>query len=155
MNIGDNLRHLAANIFVERPGRKKSYAQWITALEISGQAIDQRAAGGKNQLAAQKLLRHISGIERWGQSRLHVFLGAPFVRDEFDGYQPGKTLSLDEQRAFFRTTRAETVVLARTLEAAQIPDTATAVHNDFGPLTVRGWLCYLEMHARLEMKKLR
>ena len=101
------------------------------------------------------MLRHIAGIERWGQSRLRVFVGAPFVRDEYDGYQPGTTLSLDEQRAFFRTTRQETIALAQTLAAAKIADTATVVHNDLGPLTARGWLCYLEMHARFEMKKLR
>ena len=155
MSIGDTLRHLTANISLEGPGKKKSYAQWSADLETSGQAIDQRAAGSKDPIAAQKLLRHISGIERWGQSRLSVLLGAPFVRDEYNGYQPEKTLSLDEQRTFFRTTRVDTVVLARALEAAKIPDSTTVVHNDFGPLTARGWLRYLEMHARLEMKKLR
>jgi hypothetical protein len=155
MSIGEALRHFGAEIIVEGPGRKKSYTQWIAALETSGQEIDRRAAAAKDPIKGQKLLRHISGLERWGQSRLRVFVGAPFVRDEYDGYQPGTTLSLDEQRAFFRTTRQETIMLAQTLAAAKMADTATVVHNDLGPLTVRGWLRYLEMHARFEMKKLR
>ena len=145
MSVGDTLRHLGAGIFVEGPAKKKSYAQWVAALDATGQAIDRQAAATGDPVKARKLLRHISGIERWGQSRLRVFLGAPFVRDEYDGYQPGATLSLDEQSAFWRATREKTIALAQTLAAAKIADAATVVHNDLGPLTARAgcatWRC--------------
>jgi len=153
MGIKDTLVHTVADIVVERPGRAKTLDQWATALEKSGQAIDQRAAAAKNPERAQAVLRHNSGIERWGQTRLRVFLGAPVVRDEYDSYQPGTDLSLDGQRAAFGETRRETIDLVRQLQQANVPDDATVMHNDFGPLTVRGWLRYLDMHATIESKK--
>jgi hypothetical protein len=104
---------------------------------------------------ASKVLRHITGIERWGQRRLQILLGEPPIADEYDGYRPGTDLTLDEQRALFRETRTATLALIDQLQAAGVGDDATAPHNDFGPLTVRGWLRYLDMHANLESKKLR
>lgn len=154
MGIKAAIQGVVVGVVVERPAAGKSYAQWIAALEKSGQTVDARAAA-KDPVAGQKLLRHITGIERWGQSRLRVFLGAPFVRDEYDGYQPGKEMSLDQQRAAFRETRAETLDLARQIEAAGIPATAKVEHNQIGPLSARGWLRYLEMHGSMEIKKLR
>ena len=121
MGLADSVRQMAAGVFLERPGRGKSLDQWSAALEKNGAAIDQRAGNGKDEVKAAKVLRHISGIERWGQSRLRVFLGAPFARDEYDGYQPGTDLTLDEQRAFWRTTRAETIALTQTTGAGQHP----------------------------------
>ncbi len=109
----------------------------------------------KNAEFAQPLLRHITGIERWGQSRLRAFLGAPLVRDEYDDYRPGKELDLDGQRSAFRETRDETIELVRQIAKANVPDSVTVAHNDFGPLSVRGWLRYLDAHASLESKKLR
>ena len=110
-----------AQKLLSRGQAEKSYTQWIAALETSGQEIDRRAAAAKDPIKGQKLLRHISGIERWGQSRLRVFLGAPFVRDEYDGYQPGTTFSLDEQRAFFRATRQETIALGADAGGGEDP----------------------------------
>lgn len=146
---------MAAGVLLERPGRAKSMDEWIAALEKNGESVDRRAGSGKNEVKAAKVLRHISGIERWGQSRLRVFLGAPFTRDEYDSYQPGTDLTLDEQRAFWRATRAETVALTRRLAHENIPADATVAHNEIGPLTVRGWLRYLDIHANLESKKIR
>ena len=157
MGIRAAIQGAAVGVILEWPAAGKSYAQWAATLEQSGRQIDARAAAAKDPVAAQKLLRHISGMERWGQNRLRVFLGAPFVRDEYDGYRPGVNLSLDQQRAAFQETRAETVDLARQLAAAAAGALATVKveHNQFGPLSARGWLRYLDMHANLESKKFR
>ena len=155
MGLTDAVRQMAAGVFLERPGRGKSLDQWSAALEKNGAAIGQRAGNGTNEVRASKVLRHICGIERWGQSRLRVFLGAPFARDEYDGFQPGTDLTLDEQRALWCTTRAETIALVHDLARGNVPADATVVHNDFGPLTARGWLRYMDIHATLESKKIR
>jgi hypothetical protein len=155
MGLKKTIMGAAAGFFIERPGRAKSIDEWKRALEVSGVAIDERATKAKDPVQASKVLRHISGIERWGQRRLRIFLGEPVIGDEYNGYRPGTDLSLDEQRAYFRQTRANTVELVEQLKAAGLGDDITAPHNDYGPLTVRGWLSYLEMHASLESKKIR
>lgn len=155
MGIAGGLKRQVVDLMVERPGRKKDYAAWIAALEASGRAIEARAAKGKYPELTAKVLRHISGIERWGQSRLRVFLGAPFVHDEYDNYRPGEGLTADEQRAFFCSTREETIRLAQQVRAAGLAGTETVLHNSFGPLTARGWLSYLESHAKREAYRIR
>jgi hypothetical protein len=155
MGLKDALVHTATDIFVERPGRTKTLDQWAATLEKSGAAIDRRAAATKDPARAQVVLRHCTGIERWGQRRLRVLLGAPLVRDEYDNYRPGTDLSLDGQRSAFGETRQETIELVRALQEARVAESATVLHNEFGPLTARGWLQYLNMHANLECKKFR
>ena len=153
MGLKNSIMQAAAGIFIERPGKARSLDEWQHALAASGEAIDQRAGAAKDPVQASIVLRHISGIERWGQRRLQVFLGAPAISDEYDGYRPGTDLTLDEQRALFRQTRSATLALVDALKAATgAPDTVT--HNDYGPLTVRGWLRYLDIHASLESKKI-
>lgn len=155
MGLKEAIMGAAAGVFIERPGHAKSYSEWKDALASSGAAIDARAVTAKDPVQASKVLRHITGIERWGQRRLRILLGEPPIADEYDGYRPGSDLSLDEQRAFFDTTRTATLILIDQLEAAGVGDDVTALHNDFGPLTSRGWLRYLDMHASLESKKFR
>jgi hypothetical protein len=82
-------------------------------------------------------------------------LGAPPIHDEYDDYQPSANLTLAEQREFFRQTRTDTLALVDQLQAAGVGDDATAPHNDYGALTARGWLRYLDIHANLESKKFR
>jgi hypothetical protein len=100
-------------------------------------------------------VRHITGIERWSQNRLRCFLGTAYARDEYDSYQPGPALDLSGQIAAFQETRQETLALARQLQEAGVPDTATVAHNDFGPLTARGWLSYMTTHASRESTKIK
>ncbi len=153
MGLKDSVLQVAAGILIERPGKAKSLDDWQAALTTSGAEIDARAAAAKDPVQASIVLRHISGIERWGQRRLQVFQGAPALADEYDGYRPGTDLSLDEQRAFFRETRAATLALVDALKSApNAPETVR--HNDYGPLTVRGWLRYLDIHASMESKKI-
>lgn len=155
MGLKEMVMGAAAGVFIERPGRAKNYDEWRQALNTSGAAIDARAAAAKDPAQASKVLRHISGIERWGQQRLQMLLGAPPIHDEYDDYRPSANLTLAEQREFFRQTRADTLALVDQLQAAGVGDAVMAPHNDVGPLTARGWLRYLDMHASLESKKMR
>lgn len=155
MRMLDGLRRTAAGLLLERPARKVSFAQFAERLEATGRAVEERAMAAKDSERTQKVLRHISGIERWGQRRLLAFLGQAVPTDEYDDYRPATTLTTAEQNAFFRTTRQQTVILARQLEQANVPDTALVPHNELGPLTARAWLYYLNMHASLESKKIK
>ena len=155
MGLQQRLRALAAAVIIERPARKTSLSELSARLESSGAEINSRAAIAADAESTRKTLRHISGIERWGQSRLRVFLGEPAIDDEYGDYRPSDDLSVDEARAFFMTTRAQTIDLVDRLDRAGVAPDARSLHNGLGPLTVRGWLRYLEMHARLESKRMR
>lgn len=144
-----------ANLIIERPAKNKSLEQWRDQLSKTGVKIEQRAAAVPDSAKARNVMRHITGIERWGQSRLRVFLGAPYVRDEYDTYRPDATLNLKEQIAAFHETRAETIELVRRLEAAGSALPAAVEHNDFGPLSARGWLAYLNSHASREITRIK
>lgn len=154
------IQNAAVGLFVERPGAKKTVQQWTTQLEDDARAIEARARSAKNQQKAQIVLRHISGIERWGQRRLSVFLGEPLLIDEYDNYQPAKDLTTEQQVAEFRKTRAQTIEIVRKIASTPTNDAASTdeskvLHNQFGPISLRGWLRYLNMHANLESKKIR
>jgi hypothetical protein len=101
------------------------------------------------------VLRHLTGIERWGQRRLQILLGAAPIQDDYDGYQPNADLDLAGQLAAFAQTRAATLKLVDQLKEAGVSDTQKADHNDYGQLSARGWLRYLDLHASLESKQIR
>jgi hypothetical protein len=159
MGIKETLFHGVAGVLIERPAKNKSYDQWIAALEQSGRAIETRAAAAKDPARGAAVMRHITGIERWSQNRLRAFLGGAPARDEYDSYQPGANLDLGGQIAAFHETRQETVELARALKdaaaAGKLSATAAVAHNDFGPLSARGWLAYIETHASRESTKIK
>lgn len=153
MAIAEWLMKPVVNLMVERPGRKVPLAAWAQKLAESGEAISTRVATVQTPQAAT-VLRHITGIERWGQRRLQVALGEPLLQDEYDGYQPA-TADLATLREEFRTTRQATVALAQKLAAAGVSDQVKIRHNQFGPISVRGWLSYLNTHATFESKRIR
>jgi hypothetical protein len=140
---------LAAQLFFERPAWRRGYAQMIARLEESGQKLSARAARASDSQLSRRQIRHIIGIERWGQRRLGTFLGEPPTLDEYDDYRPPAEQSWAEYQEALRQTRAETVALARQLQAAQVDDLKVA-HNDFGDLSALGWLQYLLGHADRE-----
>ena len=144
-----------AALVLERPARKKTFAELITKLEQSGQAIATQAETAADTPANRELLRHISGIERWGQRRLRVFLGKAFIQDDYDSYQPAASLTLAQQREFFQKTRQATVDLTRQLATAKLSETVTVRHNFVGPMSARAWLLYLASHANREAKQIK
>ncbi|MBL8162574.1 MAG: DinB family protein [Anaerolineae bacterium] len=102
----------------------------------------------------RRILSHIVGIERWGQRRLSVFLGEPFVDEEYNIHRPPREASWSELRAQFHETRAQTLVLIDRIAAAD-PRDQRVLHNQWGLLSARGWLNYLNVHARGESLKMR
>lgn len=154
MALKERAWRLVGHVALERPGKRKDYEEWAQALQVSGQKIQSKLAMLPASAENRRILRHIIGIERWGQSRLRVLLGYPLVIDEYDGYRPPRDMPWEELRDEFAATRGETIDLARRL--AWSPVTFDTVpHNDVGPLTARGWLAYLDGHAKRESRKLK
>lgn len=148
------LRESITNGFLERPLRRLNAHQIAERLELSGRTLERTFAAAKDTPHNRALLSHITGIERWGQSRLRTVLGAPLVMDEYDSYRPPQQASWPELQEAFHSTRQETVALAGQMDAA-LAAGAKAPHNQFGPLSVRSWLRYLDVHATMEAKKLK
>ena len=155
MAIRDILFSVLREFLVERPARKASINELADKLSVSGQALSIRFGGIANRDANREALRHIIGLERWGQRRLRVFLGEPFVRDEYDGYRPSENFSWNDLREDFSQARAETVTLAEQLMQKNVMSNVTVLHNDFGPLTAKGWLKYMLDHAIRESMRIK
>ena len=155
MSLREQIFNTIAKLFFERPNLKKSLQQISQEMEATGKTIDENAGSTPKTEQAQKTLRHISGIERWAQRRMRVFLGEEFNNEEYDDYRPSTDLSLDEQREFFRNVRQDTITLIQEFIDADISLTERVKHNDLGPFTVRGWLGYINTHANIEARPLR
>ena len=149
----DKLFSTGGWIALELPARRKTLPDLADQLQTSGVAIEIKLETRANNENNRRLLNHIIGIERWGQSRLRVALGAPFVADEYNGYRPARETGWAELRRMFGETRAQTLEIAQELAAAGLDD-ARVLHNQWGELSPRAWLRYLNMHANMESDKL-
>lgn len=149
MGIRQNIDHLIGKLMHEFPVRNASFQDLIGKLEHSKTVIMDRAQKAGDSEQNRRVLSHIIGIERWGQSRLRVFLGEPLVMDEYNGYRPSRETSWPTLLQGFADTRAETIRLAQQL-ATQQPVVATVPHNQFGETSVKGWLQCLLFHASRE-----
>ena len=130
--------------------RGKGYDELIAHLEAGPRVLAVQVARASNSDLNRRQLRHITGIERWGQRRLSILLGEPPIEDEYDGYQPDEALKLPDLWDAFVATRRETIAIARALQSQGVPIRATAPHNDAGDLSVGAWLVYLRQHAARE-----
>ena len=74
--------------------------------------------------------------------------------DEYDDYRPPREAPWPALQDAFSETRQQTVALVQRLGQAQVTNIKVP-HNQFGPLSVRSWLRYLDLHANLEAKKLK
>lgn len=149
MSAREILTGLMVGLLIERPAKKKTLAEFATQFEQSGAALSRRIEKATPKPIHRRQIRHVVGIERWGQRRLRVALGEPPIHDEYDTYQPPEDASWETLVDAFRDTRQTTVELVRTL-ATQPIDDVRIKHNDLGPLSVRGWLGYLKSHATRE-----
>lgn len=148
-------RDFFVTLFIKRPARKLTYADLIARLEAGDERIRRRAARATPSADNSGALRHITGIERWGQRRLRAILGEPPITDEYDGYQPDPTTDWPALRDEWAATRRETIALTRQIAAAGINDGSKAAHNSLGDLTAREWLLYLSSHASREAFRIR
>ncbi len=156
MRLVDRALHIGGKLFIEMPAARKSFTDLQQDLALGRSVILERATKAGDTDYHRQVLNHIIGIERWGQSRLKVFLGEPFIRDEYDGYRPSRDTSYTELQRQFDETRQTTLHLMAQLTTAPVDPSMRSMHNMFGPLTPRGWLYYLYFHANAEsMRRLR
>lgn len=142
-------------LLFERSANKRTLDELADNFVEGGKGIRERISQKPDSKHNRDKLNHIIGIERWGQSRLKVALGETFIRDEHDGYCPPATASWHELKAAFDETRDNTVTIARQLAKANITPKTTVHHNDFGDMSVHGWLQYLNFHANQESKSIK
>ena len=152
MSIVQKLIGMFRRPMAERHAKDKSIEELIAGLEVSGRELDARMTGKPDTPANRDAIAHWVGIERWGQRRLRVPLGEPFVEDGHHPYRPDEEEGVDALRRAFAETRAETVELARRMQGADVDRSTTVRHNDLGELTVAGWLAYLVQHPEQESR---
>lgn len=133
----------------------KSLTATLRDAEQGGQTIMANLANKADTPQNRQQLRHIIGIERWGQRRLQTMLDAPPIQDEYDSYQPAESLDLAALRDAFKSTRAETLALARAIEQKGVAQTAKANHNMMGDISLNTWLRYLISHANFESRSVK
>ena len=135
--------------------RNKSLTELVAAAEKSGNTITTHLADKSDTPYNRQQLRHLIGIERWGQRRLQTLLGAAPLRDEYDGYQPAENLDFATLRTEFTQTRQATLDLLRTIQQKGVDATGRAYHNGMGDVPVTIWTRYLTMHAEMESKRIK
>lgn len=152
MRIIQGLIGLVRRPMAERHARGKAITELADELEVSGRELGQRMDGRPDTPGNREAVAHWVGIERWGQRRLRVALGEPFVQDTYHPYRPDVDADFEALRTAFAETRAETVALARQLGERGIDPAMIVRHNDLGHLSVGGWLAYLIQHPEQESR---
>lgn len=142
------------NLFFDRLVRGQSLDQIADSMAASGHKLEVLFGATDDSDHNRRMINHIVGIERWGSQRLRTALGELLVIDEYDGYRPPRDATLSELQADFVATRHDTTALARDLGAAGV-GAVKLPHNQWGNLSVRGWLSYLNFHASREAEKLK
>lgn len=125
------------------------------ALVRTGEVVTATLAAARDTAGNREAVNHFVGIERWGQSRVRVALGAPFVLDRYHGYRLPDDASLPALVRAFRDCRAATLALVREVADAGVDPAMTITHNDIGDLTVIEWFVYLSDHSKRELIRIR
>lgn len=149
MSLLNGIRKTITGLFIEMPARMSGFDRLILNLEKTGRGIEKRIVAAGDRPNNREALAHIVGMERWGQQRLRVALGEPLVIDEYDGYMP-ENETWPELQQSFRATRQVTVSLSKSLRMARVDPGMRIKHNQFGEMSLLGWLYYLNLHANLE-----
>ena len=61
------IKSIATNLFIERPAQKLSLNQFAEKLDLEGGKLARSFAAAEDSDGNRATLRHITGIERWGQ----------------------------------------------------------------------------------------
>lgn len=144
-----------AQLVIERPARKLTIHELIAQLEQSAGQMAERYESSTDTPDNRRLICHMIGIERWGQRRLRVALGEPFLIEEYDHYLPSPERTWEELLTDWHSIRQATITLARELAQANIPADFKINHNHLGSLSIKGWLRYLDVHASSEGKHIK
>lgn len=148
------LTRIMRGVMFERPARKNQYEDYARLLSEKGKLVEERIALARGIEKQHRVLTHLIGIEKWAQRRVRVALGEPFLEDEYDLYRPPFETTWGDLLLIFHDTRAETIGLVERLSAENVPYETYVAHNQFGDLSVRGWLQYMLSHADIESKRL-
>lgn len=154
MSLRDMFQRLIVQLFVERSEREKTLDDIAASLQESSHEISLCLSGLDSNLENCERLAHMIAIERWGQARIRVALGETFLPDEADAYLPSPESSWQELVTAFIAARQATLALIQEVQAVRLPDDFKIHHNQFGPLSVKGWLRYLDEHAVAESTRL-
>lgn len=149
------IKKVVTHFMLERPVRNKSYAELGYLLEESGQTVLSRISQAAETEKNHRILTHLIGIEKWSQQRLRVALGDDFIDEEYDNYRPSQDADWSDLHDIFANTRAVTVGLTNELIIQNAPTVMKIDHNDFGPVSPRGWLRYIDFHGRSESKRVK
>lgn len=150
--LRDQVMKLVKPVFIEWPASQRRLNDLREAFINTIEPVEARIRKAQSP-EAEQIIRHIIGMERWGQNRLRVALGNPLVMDEHHAYKPPQGLSKDHLLVEFRKTRLQTLELIEQLKGTIDPQYIP--HNAMGPLSTRGWLYYLCLHADWESRRLR
>lgn len=153
MALKDRFTSMIVNVMIERPAKRQGLAKVIANLEKTNHHLKTHLGTLADTKTNRNQLRHIIAIEKWGQQRLKVALGEALVLDENHAYKPSEQSSWEELKALYGITRLETLEIAKNLHCVNLEQ--TIAHNQLGPLSILGWLRYLNTHAALESKRLR
>ncbi|WP_158539590.1 hypothetical protein [Meiothermus sp. QL-1] len=152
VRLPEPVLRLAKPFLLERPAYELSLDQHKVALVQTVEPVEGRISRAELP-QSKEVVRHIIGVERWGQRRLEVALGKPLPEDEPQAYRPPEGMDKVQLLYEFRKTRIQTLelvdLLKGTIEPTYIP------HNTLGPLSTRAWLYYLNLHALWESRRLR
>jgi hypothetical protein len=151
----NTLMNWGARLILERPVRKLALPDLAAQLEETGKQIAGHVGQCIDSPANRHKLCHIIGIERWGQRRLRVALGEPFLPEEYKHYRPDEQRPWTELKAEWETTRRATLTIVNDLIQAKLPFTIKIPHNQLGPLSLNAWLRYLDVHASMESKRIK
>lgn len=153
---GQSFKGFVVDNILERPAGKSSFSDLAGGLENAGVYLNQRIEKAVDTPENREVLRHIIGIERWGQNRILVALKEhTFETDEYHGYRPDQENSILQLQQLMKDTRRRTTELAYQLHRTPPHEDDTVEHNSLGPLSAKGWLRYLTHHADLESRRLR
>lgn len=152
--IVNAIMHMGAVLFIERPARNKQISEFIPALQSSAEAITGRIIKARENVRNHAQVTHIIGIERWCQQRLKVALGEPLVEGEYDPYRPPEDTPWEALKDEFEATRQQSIELVEALAERADPNMPIP-HNQYGELTVNGWLQYLDLHASMTSRLIR
>ncbi len=153
MALKDSITSIIVNLMIEQPAKRQGLDNITKKLEHNGNTLNTRLKGLSDSQANRDKLSHIIAIEKWGQRKLNVALGETLLNDESRTYKPSDKTSWEDLQSLYGITRLETLDIAKKLSPVDV--TQKIPHNQFGSLSVLGWLRYLNTHAFLESKRLK
>lgn len=148
------LMHTVGGFIFDRPAQKYSKDALLGRLETQQTKLLEKFRACPQTPRNTAVFTHIIGIERWAHTRLRTLLGSPLrTEEEYNNYRPANTTPFYELLTAFEDARNETIAIARAIPAADYQQRIP--HNQWGQLTVAGWLNYLIVHAGAESQKVR